>query len=140
MRCEKSASFVTITSPFCQIVVSDVFGPRSVTWKRGRVGAKMILLGIFSSKIIPSNDLLQREMVLHQLGGKPYAGKDILSSQRRILFEDIINRVPGGEKLENRLCSNTSTKNSRQPVANIRLDDNSVHDCMISKMSEGARR
>lgn len=66
---------------------------------------------------------------------------NIRSLQRRILFENVVHRVPLGKKLENRLQGDSGTAKYGLPIANLRVDRDPIfHGRRLAPNNEAAKR
>ncbi len=66
--------------------------------------------------------------MLHQLRRKSDAGQHILTRQRRILFEHLLDRIARREKFQHRARGDPRPANGGLSVANVGVDDDAVYD------------
>src|SRR5713101_3002093 len=70
--------------------------------------------------------------MLHQFRRELHAFQYILARERRVLLQDIFNRISRGEKLQDSLCRDPCVFDHGLSVADIWVDDDAAHKTKCS--------
>ena len=71
-------------------------------------------------------DILSDAAVAHEARRVPEAGKHIVTRQRRVFLQDIVDGIPSAEKLKDRLGGDPGAANDRAAIADGGVDGNAV--------------
>lgn len=66
--------------------------------------------------------------MLHQFRGKADAGQHIFLREGGIGFQNVLDRIARRQKLKDGSRSDPCAPNRRLPIADVRLDDDAIHD------------